>query len=91
MEHVLYRIVRYRTGGQLPDGDGPPVGTPYKVKSCPQRGPCDVASSQRFPSVGTRSSPPYGGDESVPYKVGLTPCMDRLLTYIIDPINNEDP
>jgi hypothetical protein len=68
---VLYHTVRCRTGGQLSDGDDPPVGTPYKVKSCPHRGPCDVARSQRFPSVGALSSPPNGGDESVPYKVGL--------------------
>ena len=64
---VPYFTVPY--GGHLSDGDGPPVGTPYKVKSCPLRGPCDVTRSQRFPSVGTISSPPYGGDESVPYKV----------------------
>ena len=70
-EQVRYSTVQVPYGGQLSDGDGLPVGTPYKVKSCPLRGPCDVARSQRFPSVGTISSPPYGGDESVPYKLGL--------------------
>ena len=69
---VPYCTVPYRTGGQLSDGDGPPVGTPYKVKSRPHWVPCDVARSQRVPSEGTFSSPPYGGDANVPYKVGLT-------------------